>query len=98
MTDPTLARMMSPEFITAQAKYENYRIAVDKGYKMAMDLIPYSDYEFAKDDPEHGRLYKVIDKRDNKPEEVVKSARVLIAAIYEDMVKAIDLLEENKKK
>lgn len=97
MDSATLKQLMDPEFQVAQAKYESYRIAVDKAYKMAEGIASYSDFNFVKEE-EGKRLYEVNEPTpEGRATQVITIARVLLPAIYEDLSKAIALLDKKGK-
>lgn len=94
-----LKQLMSPEFQQAQARYENYRIAVDKAYKMAESLSDWNSYKFHSNSLDGVRLYTIEDASvETRMRTIVDSARALIPSIYEDMEKAISLLDDKEDK
>ena len=93
-----LKQLMDPEFQMAQARYENYRVAVDKAYKMAESTAEYNDYKFHSKTAEGSNLYTIEDLTSEKRVAgIVSVARMLIPAIYEDMENAIKLLDEKEE-
>jgi hypothetical protein len=95
MDNTTLKQLMDPEFQTAQARYENYRIAVDKAYKMADSHCGFSR---TVDNGENAtpRYVHVPLTSEEKVRDITNTARLLIPAIYEDMEKAISMLEKKE--
>lgn len=90
-----LSRLTDPKFILAQTRYENYRIAVDKSYKIAEATTSWDEFKFVCNSEKGEPLYSRLDSTPtSRVEEIVRNARLLVPAIYEDLEKAIQLLEE----
>ena len=93
-----LKQLMDPDFQMAQARYENYRIAVDKAYKMAEAVAEYNEYKFHSKALDNINLYTIEDVTPTaRVNGIIETARLLIPAIFEDMEKAIKMLDKPKQ-